>query len=79
MIANRPAQHGIARLERIENRALRDRTLNLKLYFLPNMRQRPKMLRKFDSNHGSVCTSTDSTPGRSRTIGAQVSPASAEQ
>src|ERR1700675_511841 len=28
--------------------------------------------------HGSVCTSTESTPGRSRTIGAQLSPASAD-
>ena len=28
--------------------------------------------------HGSVCTSTDSTAGRSRTIGAQLSPASAD-
>src|SRR5712671_6443397 len=31
-----------------------------------------------DLVHGSVCTSTDSTAGRSRTIGAQLSPASAE-
>ena len=30
------------------------------------------------SNHASVCTSTDSTPGKSRTMGAQLSPASAE-
>src|SRR5438093_11718270 len=29
-------------------------------------------------DHGSVCTSTDSTDGRSRTMGAQLSPASAE-
>src|SRR6267378_4862575 len=28
--------------------------------------------------HASVCTSTESTPGRSRTIGAQLSPASAD-
>src|SRR5258707_459718 len=28
--------------------------------------------------HASVCTSTESPPGRSRTIGAQLSPASAE-
>src|SRR4029077_11063780 len=28
--------------------------------------------------HTSVCTSTESTPGRSRTIGDQLSPASAE-
>jgi hypothetical protein len=29
-------------------------------------------------NHGSVCTSTESTAGRSRTTGDQLSPASAE-
>ena len=29
--------------------------------------------------HGSVCTSTDSTAGRSRTIGDHVSPPSGEQ
>src|ERR1700674_3183242 len=28
--------------------------------------------------HASVCTSTESTPGKSRTIGAQLSPASAD-
>src|SRR6267378_1083322 len=28
--------------------------------------------------HASVCTSTESTPGRSRTMGAQLSPASAD-
>ncbi len=78
VIANSAAQHGIARLERLEHRALRDHTLDLKLHFAPYVRQRPKVLRKFDSNHGSVCTSTDSTAGRSRTIGFQLSPASAE-
>ena len=34
------------------------------------------LLRSTDGGHGSVWTSTDSTAGRSRTIGAQVSPAS---
>src|SRR5207245_11187250 len=29
-------------------------------------------------NHPSVCTSTESTPGKSRTIGFQLSPASAD-
>ena len=37
------------------------------------------MRREHDSNHGSVCTSTESTAGRSRTIGAQLSPASARR
>ena len=41
-------------------------------------RQRAQMGGQHDADHGSVWTSTDSTAGRSRTIGAQLSPASAE-
>ena len=37
-----------------------------------------EMRGKFDADHGRVWTSTDITGGRSRTIGAQVSPASAD-
>jgi hypothetical protein len=37
------------------------------------------LLNSVDSiRYGSVCTSTESTPGKSRTIGVQLSPASAE-
>jgi len=78
LVPNRPAQHGIAGLQRIKHRPLRDRRHNFKLHFAANMRQRSQMLWQYDSNHGSVCTSTDSTAGRSRTIGAQLSPASAD-
>jgi hypothetical protein len=42
------------------------------------MRERPQMRRKHHADHHSVCTSTESTAGRSRTMGAQVSPASAD-
>ena len=41
-------------------------------------RQRPQMRRQHDPDHHSVWTSTESTAGRSRTIGAHVSPASAD-
>ena len=41
-------------------------------------RQRPQMYRELEPDHGNVWTSTDSTAGRSRTIGAQWSPASAD-
>ncbi len=41
-------------------------------------RQRAQVRRQLDSNHGSVSTSTENTAGRSRTIGAQVSPPSRE-
>jgi hypothetical protein len=54
LIANRASQHGITRLQRIEHRALRDRTLDLELHFTADVRQGAKMLRKFDSNHGSL-------------------------
>src|SRR5204863_320559 len=43
-----------------------------------DFRQRPQVRRQHDANHGSVWTSTDSTAGRSRTIGVQPSPPSAE-
>src|SRR5207244_8385935 len=77
--ANRPAQHRIAGLERVEHRALRGRTLDLERHLAADARQRPQMCREHDSDHGSVCTSTESTAGRSRTMGAQLSPASADR
>ena len=38
----------------------------------------PQMGGKLHADHERVCTSTDSTAGRSRTIGAQLSPESGE-
>src|ERR1700680_4651429 len=78
LIAQGAAQHRIAGLKRIEHRSLRDRAVNLELHLTIDLRQRPKVPRQLDSDHGSVCTSTDSTAGRSRTMGAQLSPASAD-
>ena len=78
VIADRAAQHRIAGLERVEDRALRDRALDVELHLAADVRQRPQMRRQHDSDHGSVCTSTESTAGRSRTMGAQLSPASAD-
>src|SRR5208282_1393343 len=43
-----------------------------------NVRQRAQVGGEDDEDHGSVCTSTDNTAGRSRTMGAQESPASAD-
>src|SRR5579862_4503786 len=60
-IADRAAQHWIASLERVEHRALGDPTLDVDLYFTVDLRQRSQMGWKLDSNHGRVCTSTDST------------------
>ena len=78
MIAQRAAERRISGLERIQDRALGRRTFDLKLHFAFDARQNPQMRRQYDSNHDSVCTSTESTAGRSRTIGAQESPASAD-
>src|ERR1700731_108534 len=78
LIANRAAQHRIAGLERVQYRTLRRRTLNRKLHVALHSCQRPQMRRQHHADHGKVCASTESTAGRSRTIGAQLSPASAD-
>ncbi len=78
LIPNRAAQHGIAGFQRVQHRALRDRTFDLNLHFAANTSQRSQMLWKYDPDHASVCTSTESTAGKSRTIAAQLSPASAD-
>src|SRR5438045_439727 len=78
LIADRPAQHRIAGLERVEDRALRGRTLDVELHLAVDVRQLPQMCREHHADHGSVWTSTESTAGRSRTMGAQLSPVSAD-
>src|SRR4029077_14958815 len=75
LIADRPAQHRIAGLECGKDGALRNLTAHLELSVAAHARQCSRMWRKHDSDHGSVWTSTESTPGRSRTMGAQFSPA----
>ena len=58
--------------------ALGDRALDVELDLAVDPRQRPQVGRQHDPDHGSVCTSTDTTAGRCCTMGAQRSPASAE-
>src|SRR4030095_3389106 len=70
VIANRSAQDGILRFERVEDRALRDRSLDLERDLIVHARERAEMHRQYDTDHGNVCTSTERTAGRSRTIGA---------
>ncbi len=50
VIADRALQHRIGRLDRVEHRALRHRTFYLNFDFVPDVRQRTKMLRKFNAN-----------------------------
>jgi len=78
VIADRSAQHWILGFQGIQDRAQYRWTLNLQLDLFADVRQSSQMMWKFDSDHGRVWTSTDSTAGRSRTIGAQLSPALAE-
>src|SRR5256885_3469702 len=80
VVADRPAQHRITGLERVEHRRPREgpppRDLQRDLVVDP--RQRPQVRRQHHADHGSACTSTDSTAGRSRTMGDQLSPPSAD-
>jgi len=78
VIAHRTAQHGIASLEFVEYGPLGRGGINVEFYVAIDARQRAQMRRQNDTNHVSVCTSTESTAGRSRTIGFQLSPASAD-
>src|SRR5262245_13887035 len=78
VVADRPAQHRVARLERVEDRALRGIAVDLELHLAVDARERAQVCGETDPDHGSVWTSTESTGGRSRTMGDQASPASAE-
>ena len=78
VIADRAAQHRVAGFERIDDRTLRSHTLNVELHFAADVRKSAKVRRELNSDHGSVWTSTERTAGKSRTMGAHVSPASAD-
>ena len=54
LVANRPAQHGIASLERVDDRPQRDQAVELKFYFAAGVRQRSEMLRDYDSDHFGI-------------------------
>jgi len=64
LVADGAAQHRIAGFERVEHRALRDRTLYLKLHVAANLRQRSQMLRKPLRNKSKVNTSRLATAKR---------------
>src|SRR2546421_5935706 len=84
MLENCPTQHRILCLQRIEDRSschFPINLVNLYCHISRHARKQPQMRRHYNSNHGpchSTWTSTESTGGRSRTIGAHVSPASAD-
>src|SRR6202046_568825 len=78
VVADRTAQHRVPAFERVDNGALCDGRLKVEFHFAADARQPAQVWREKDANHGSVWTSTESTAGRSRTMGDHVSPASAD-
>ena len=74
VIENRAGERRVPRLQGIENGSLRDWRRDLELHFAGDLRQDTQMRRKHDADHARVCTSTDTTAGRSRTMGVQLSP-----
>ena len=78
VVANRTAQHRIPALDRVDDGALCDGCLKVEFHFAADAREPTEMRRENDANQASVWTSTESTVGRSRTMGDHVSPASAD-
>src|SRR5262249_62400352 len=68
-------EHRIAGFQLVEERADRDSAVHVEHDLVADARERPQMLRQDYADHRSVWTSTESTAGRSRTIGVQLSPA----
>src|SRR5262245_7054691 len=54
VIADRAAQHRIARLERVENRALSDGARDVELNLAADLGESAQMIRQDDSDHGKV-------------------------
>ena len=77
-VADCPEKHRIPFLEGVQQRTLRRNTVDLDLYLEADIGEGPQVRRQHNPDHGKVWTSTDSTAGRSLTIGAQLSPALAE-
>ena len=78
VVANRAPKRRVTGLQRIEDGALGDRAWKLEGHFPGDLRQGSEVIRKHNPDHARDWTSTDSTGGRSRTIGVQLSPSSGE-
>src|SRR5581483_8646142 len=78
VVTNCATQRGILSFKGIEHRALRDWSRHFEAHLAVDFGERAQVRREFYADHDSVCTSTESTAGRSRTIGIHESPASAE-
>src|SRR5699024_3430010 len=79
VVAHRAAQRRVGRLQGVEHGGLGDGRVQIEQHLATrDMRQVPQVRWQYDADHDSVCASTESTDGRSRTIGSQLSPASFE-
>lgn len=78
IIANCSAKHWVLRLECVEDRPCRHRAADIQPNLTASACQFTKMLWENDADHGRVCASTETTAGKSLTIGFQLSPESAD-
>jgi hypothetical protein len=78
VLENCSSQHRILCLKRIEDRSPSHFATNVNGDVATNSCKCAQVRRHYDSNHENVWTSTESTAGRSRTIGVHVSPESAD-
>src|SRR2546421_981141 len=78
VVTHRSAQHRVARLHGVEHGPLRHRPVDADGDLGSDLREHAQRRRQHDANHVSVWTSTDRTGGKSLTLGAQLSPASAD-
>src|SRR5262249_56599789 len=78
-VADSHPQQRVGLLEGIEDGALGHLAIHVELDLAIDAGERAEMRGQGDANaHGRVCTSTATTEGRSRTMGAQLSPELAE-
>src|ERR1700752_3520769 len=74
MFANSSTQHRVTRFQSIEDRTPGYLAVNLKFNIPLDARKCSQVCWQNNENHVSVWTSTESTGGRSRTMGVHVSP-----
>ena len=78
LVANGSAQRRVCGFERAQKRALSHGALDLHLNLAADTGEGAQVRRQDDPYQRSVCTSTESTDGKSCTIAFQLSPASAD-
>jgi hypothetical protein len=66
LVADRPPQHWITILERVEDRTLGGRALDFEFHLATNVRQRSQVLREYDSDHAGVITPVSAPQPKAR-------------